>query len=124
MLFNLLSDLLKINDVLFIIKNNGIISEIRSNSLTINQKEDWITIGDSEGPCHIHINNNSIKTIKFIIEEKPDRTSFSVQFFSENGDRLLGAFLSKMYDEKTLKLSRKLLYDELLTKYGSQIILK
>lgn len=124
MLFEILSDILKIDDVLFILKNNGVVSEIRSNSLPIKQKDDWITIGDSDGPCHMHINQNMIKTVKFITEEKPEKTSFSIQFFSEYNDRLLGAFFTKMYDEKVLKNSRKKLYDHLLQKYGYQINLK
>jgi len=122
MLKEILADLLKIDDILFVIKGGGAVSEIRSNSLGIRQKDQWITIGENDGPCHMHINSESIKKAKFITEEKPERTSFSVRFFDDKDERVLGAFFTKMYDEnKSLKPDRKKLYDEMLSKYGSII---
>ena len=123
MLQDILSDLLKIEDILFVIKSEGAVSEIRSNSLGIRQKEKWITIGDNDGPCHMHINEETIKKAQFVTEEKPERTSFSVRFFNDKDERVIGAFFTKMYDEnKNLKLERKKLYDDLLEKYNSEII--
>ncbi|KAG2472932.1 MAG: hypothetical protein NPMRTH4_1690002 [Nitrosopumilales archaeon] len=123
MLKEILADLLKIDDILFVIKGGGAVSEIRSNSLGIRQKDQWITIGENDGPCHMHINSTAIKNAKFITEEKPERTSFSVRFFDDKDERVLGAFFTKMYDEnKNLKLERKKLYDDLYSKYGSKII--
>jgi len=122
MLLELLSDLVKIDDILLIIKNGGAVSEIRSNSLSIRQKEKWITIGDNDGPAHMHINSELIKSAEFVQEEKPERTSFSVRFFNENGERVLAAFFTKMYDEsKTLISERKKVYDKLNQKYSSKI---
>jgi len=122
MLKEILADLLKVDDILFVIKGGGAVSEIRSNSLGIRQKDQWITIGENDGPCHMHINSESIKKAKFITEEKPERTSFSVRFFDEKDERVLGAFFTKMYDEnKNIKPDRKKLYDEMLSKYGSII---
>ncbi len=119
MLKEILADLLKIDDILFVIKGGGAVSEIRSNSLGIRQKDQWITIGENDGPCHMHINSESIKNAKFITEEKPERTSFSVRFFDDKDERVLGAFFTKMYDEnKILKPDRKKLYDEMFSKYG------
>ncbi len=119
MLKEILADLLKIDDILFVIKGGGAVSEIRSNSLGIRQKDQWITIGENEGPCHMHINSETIKKAKFITEEKPERTSFSVRFFDDKDERVLGAFFTKMYDEnKSLKPDRKKFYDEMLSKYG------
>ena len=121
MLFELLSDIVKIDDVLIITKNSGAICEIRSNSLSIRQKEQWITIGDNDGPAHMHINSKTIKSVEFIQEEKPDRVSFSVRFFDENKDRIVAAFFTKMYDaSKHLIPSRKELYDSLRGKYSSK----
>ena len=57
MLKELLSDIISVDDVLFVIKSNGATSEIRSNSLSIKQKDQWITIGDNDGPCHMHVNH-------------------------------------------------------------------
>ncbi len=122
LLLEILSDLVKIDDILLIIKNDGAVSEIRSNSLNIRQKEKWITIGDNDGPAHMHINSELIKSAEFVQEEKPDRTSFSVRFFNKNDERVLAAFFTKMYDEsKTLISERKKIYDELNQKYSSKI---
>ncbi len=115
----ILSDILKVDDVLFVIKGGGAVSEIRSNSLSIRQKDQWISIGENDGPCHMHINSDLIKKAKFVMEEKPERTSFSVRFFDDKDERVLGAFFTKMYDEnKNLKEDRKKHYDDLFSKYG------
>ncbi len=122
LLLEILSDLVKIDDILLIIKNDGAVSEIRSNSLSIRQKEKWITIGDNDGPAHMHINSELIKSAEFVQEEKPDRTSFSVRFFNKNGERVLAAFFTKMYDEsKSIISERKKVYDNLNQKYSSKI---
>ncbi len=122
MLLELLSDIVKIDDVLLIIRNDGAISEVRSNSLSIRQKEKWITIGDNDGPAHMHIDSELIKSAEFVQEEKSERTSFSVRFFDKNKKRVLAAFFTKMYDEsKTLISERKKVYDELNQKYSSKI---
>ena len=119
MLKDILSDIVSVNDVLMIVKSNGVTSEMRSNSLSIRQNDQWITIGDNDGPCHMHVNNDMIKKAEFVEEEKPERTSFSVRFFDKNDERVLACFFTKMYDEnKNLRLERKKLYDDLLEKYG------
>ena len=61
MLKDLLADIVRVDDVLMIVKSNGATSEMRSNSLSIRKKEQWITIGENEGPCHMHVNDNMIK---------------------------------------------------------------
>lgn len=122
MLFEILSDLVKIDNILLIIKNPGAVSEIRSNSLSIKQKEKWITIGDNDGPAHMHINTELIQNAEFIEEQKPERTSFSVQFFDQDRNRILGAFFTKMYDQNNnLDTNRKQNYDNLRQKYSSKI---
>ena len=122
MLFELLSDIIKINDVLIITKNIGATCEIRSASLSIRQKEKWITIGDNDGPAHIHINSEMIDSAEFIQEQKPDKISFSVRFFDKHNERIIAAFFTKMYDEsKILISSRKELYDSLHNKYSSKV---
>jgi len=99
LLFELLSDIIKIDDVLIITKNIGATCEIRSNSLSIRQKEKWITIGDNDGPAHMHINSEMVDSAEFIQEQKPDKISFSVRFFDKSDDRVIAAFFTKMYDE-------------------------
>jgi hypothetical protein len=122
LLFELLSDIIKIDDVLIITKNIGTTCEIRSNSLSIRQKEKWITIGDNDGPAHIHVNSEMIDSAEFIQEQKPDKISFSVRFFDKHNERVIAAFFTKMYDEsKILISSRKELYDSLHSKYSSKV---
>jgi len=56
------------------------------------------------------------------MEEKPERTSFSVRFFDNNNERILACFFTKMYDEKkNLLEQRKKIYDNMLEKYGQKI---
>jgi len=120
-LLELLSDLVKIDNVLLIVKNTGAVSEVRS-PLTIKQKEKWITIGDNDGPAHLHVNSELIKSAEFIKEEKPERTSFSVRFFDENNDRIIAAFFTKMYDDsKQLIPERNDIYEKLKQKFTPKI---
>ena len=122
MLKEILADIIKVDDVLMVVKSNGATIEMRSNSLSIRQKEKWITMGENDGPCHMHVNNEMIKNAEFVIEQKPERTSFSVRFFDERNERVLGCFFTKMYDEnKMIKSERKKLYDDLNAKYGQKI---
>ena len=122
LLFELLSDIVNVDDVLLITKNSGATCEIRSNSLPIRQKEKWITIGDNDGPAHMHINSEMIKSAEFVKEQRPDRISFSIRFFDINNERLVAAFFTKMYDEsKNLVIEREKLYNSLNQKYSSKI---
>ena len=123
LLLDLLTDIVQVDDVLLIVKSGGAVSEVRSNSLSIRQKEKWITIGDNDGPAHMHLDSELIKRAEFVTEQKPERTSFSVRFFDKNCQIVISAFFTKMYDEnKNLKLERKKLYDNLHQKYNSEII--
>jgi len=121
-IIDILSDLIKVPNVLLVVKNGAAVSEIRSNLLGIKQKEKWITIGDNDGPAHMHLNSELISHAEFIKEEKPERISFSVRFFDKNNERVLGAFFTKMYDEnKQLRTERVKIYDALNEKYDSKI---
>ena len=122
MLKELLSNIIQVDDVLIIVRSEGAIIEMRSNSLGIRQKDKWITIGENDGPAHMHIDSEIIDKAEFVEEVKPERTSFSVRFFDKNGERVLAAFFTKMYDDsKTLNSVRKKVYDELNQKYSSKI---
>jgi putative heme iron utilization protein len=125
MLKDLLSDIIKNDDVLIIVRTEGAIIEMRSNSLTIRQKDKWITIGENDGPCHMHIDSSMIEEARFIKEQKTDRISHSIRFFDKNGEKQFSTVFAKMYDkEMNLILARKKLYDDLFQKYGSKEILK
>lgn len=125
MLKDLLSDIIKIDDVLVIVRSEGAIVEMRSNSITISQKDKWITLGDNDGPCHMHIDSSIISEARFIKEQKTDRISYSIRFFDKNGERQFSTVFAKMYDkEMNLNTNRKILYDNLFQKYGSQETIK
>ncbi len=125
MLKDLLSDIIKIDDILIIVRNDGAIIEMRSNSLNIHQKEKWITIGDNDGPCHMHIDSSLITEARFVQEKRTDRTSYSIRFFDQEGEKRFSTVFAKMYDEKlNLNPQRKKLYDDLFEKYGSQQTIK
>jgi len=122
MLKEVLSDLASVDEILFVIKANGATGEIRSNGLSVREREKYINIGDNDGPCHMHINRELIKRAEFVTEQKPERVSFSVRFFDENDERVLAGFFTKMYDEnKGLRPERKRQFDDLSAKYGGKI---
>lgn len=122
MLKEIIHDILQVDDVLFVVKSGGATSEIRSNGLEVRQHNQWVTVGDNEGPCHMHINSEMINSAEFITEQKPERTSFSVRFYNSKDERIMAAFFTKMYDEnRQLKESRKNLFVSLEQKYGKRI---
>ena len=124
MLYEILADLVEIENVLFIVKSNGAVSEIRSNMLNIRQKEKWINIGENDGPCHMHVNSELIKKAEFVKEQKPERISFSVRFYDENDERVLAAFITKMYDDTMNIIPERLKsYEGLFEKYGSKDVI-
>ena len=121
MLKDLLSDLVQIDNILFIVRTGGAITEMRSNSLNLRQKDNWITIGDNDGPCHMHVDTNTVAKAQFVKEQKENRTSYSIRFFGNQGEKLMSAVFSKMYDDNmNIKPDRIKLYDDLFQKYGSK----
>lgn len=121
MLKDLLSDIVQIDDILLIVRTGGAITEMRSNSLNLRQKDNWITIGDNEGPCHMHVDTNTVTKAQFVKEQKENRTSYSIRFFDKEGEKLMSTVFSKMYDDNmNIKPDRIKLYDDLFQKYGSK----
>ena len=124
MIKDLLSEIIKVDDVLLIVRTQGAIIEMRSNSLSIRQKDKWITIGENDGPSHMHIDSSMIEEARFIKEQKTDRVSHSIRFFYIIGEKQFSAVFAKMYDkEMNLILTRKKLYDDIFQKFGSKDIL-
>ena len=121
LLKDILDDIVKIDDILLIVRTGGAISEMRSNFLTLRQKDRWITIGNNDGPCHMHVDASAITSAKFVREQKENRVRYSVRFFDAAGEKVLSAVFSKMYDDNmSVKPDRAKLYDELFQKYGSK----
>lgn len=121
-ILQILLDILKVDDVLFVVRGRGAVSEIRSNSLHARQKDKWITIGDNDGPCHMHLDSELICEAQFVTRKKPERTVFAVEFYDASRERALGAFFTKMYENGRIVEQRKRLYDDLVSKYGSSRI--
>ena len=118
---DILSDIVKTDDILLIVRTGGAISEIRSNSLTLRQKDNWVTIGDNDGPCHMHLDTNTIASAQFAREQKENRVSYSVRFFDKGGAKTVSAVFSKMYDESMrIRPDRLKAYEDLFRKYGSK----
>ena len=121
MLRDLLSDLIQIDNVLLIVRTGGAITEMRSNSLNLRQKDNWITIGDNDGPCHMHVDANTVAKAQFVKEQKENKTSYSIRFFDNKGEKIMSAVFSKMYDDMmNIKPDRIKMYDDLFQKYGSK----
>ena len=121
MLKDLLSDIVKIDNILLIVRTGGAITEMRSNSLSLRQKDNWITIGDNDGPCHMHIDTSTVAKAQFIKEEKENKVSYSIRFFDKDGQKILSAVFSKMYDDNmNIKPDRLNLYNDIFQKYGSK----
>lgn len=121
-LYDLLADIVAVDNVLFIVKSDGATAEIRSNSLEIRKSDKWITVGSNDGPAHMHVNSEHIASAKFVREKKSEKTSFSVRFFDSRGRRILAAFFTKMYDEyDNLIPWRRRQYEELFTKYSGDV---
>ena len=121
MLKDLLSDIVQIDNILLIVRTGGAITEMRSNSLNLRQKDNWITIGDNDGPCHMHVDANTVAKAQFVKEQKENKTSYSIRFFDNKGEKLMSAVFSKMYDDKmNIKQDRIKMYDDLFQKYGSK----
>ena len=90
--------------------------------LVLDKRTNGITIGDNNGPAHMHINSESIKSAKFVEEEKPERVSYSIMFFDKDEKRILAAFFTKMYDpSKSLITERKKIFDALKKRYSIKI---
>jgi len=120
LLKDLLSDIVKIDNILLIVRTGGAICEMRSNSLTLRQKDNWITVGDSDGPCHMHVDTSAVTRAQFVKEKKENRTRYSIRFFDKDGEKMASAVFSKMYDEgMNANQDRVKLYDDLFQKYGS-----
>ena len=65
-----------------------------------------------------------IKKAEFVKEQKPERISFSVRFYDENDERVLAAFITKMYDDEMNIIPERLKsYEELFEKYGSKDVI-
>ncbi len=122
MLVDLLRDIVKEENVIVSVNTGGAIIEMRVNKdLPFRVRENWITIGDDQGQCHMHINRSEINEAKFVKEEKQNRTSYSIRLLNAKGDRVLAVFFTKMQDGDGNPIRERVeRYEQIFKKYGSR----
>ena len=121
--YNLIADILKVDDVLLSINSGGGICEARVEKATpFKIKERWATIGDDRGPWHIHLNVEKVKEARFIREPRADgKDSYSIRYFDTEGKLSMRANFTKMYDNSGNSIKEKAeRYYEIFRKYGSK----
>lgn len=125
MLEDLLNDILKEENVLVSINVGGAIIEMRVNKdLQYRTRENWITIGDNDGPCHMHINKNEVKEIRFVRGKKETKTSYSIRLMNAKDERLIAVFFTRMQDENGNPVKERIeRYEYIFKKYGSKEVI-
>lgn len=120
--YDILKDIVQIPNILMVVKSGPAVAEIRSHGLALRSSEEWITIGENDGPAHMHLRISGVHSIKFVREQKPNRTSYSVRFLDDADQRILAAFFTKMYDSDMRIVSSRLsLFDTLEKRWNSRL---
>jgi len=125
MLEDLLNDIIKEENVLMSVNTGGAVIEMRvGKEVSFRIKENWITIGDNEGPCHMHINKNEINEVRFVKEDKQTRISYSIRLLNARGERMIAAFFTKMHDDHGRPIKERVeRYEQIFRKYGSREVI-
>lgn len=125
MLEELLSDIIKQENVLMTVNAGGAVIEMRANpDLPFKVSNNWITIGDNDGPCHMHINKDEVREVRFVKEQKENRISYSIRLMNGKGERLLGIFFTKIQDENGNMIKERVeKYENIFKKYGSKEVI-
>ncbi len=121
----LLKDILNEENVLMTVNTGGAIIEMRLNKdMPFRSSEGWFTIGDDRGPCHMHINRNEVDHIRFVREQKENRTSYSIRLMNAKGERLVAAFFTKMSDAGGNPVPERVeRYEQIFRKYGAREVI-
>lgn len=120
--YEILKDIVQIPDILMVVKSGPAVAEIRSHGLTLRSSKEWITIGENDGPAHMHVRISGVHSIKFVREKKPNRTSYSVRFLDDSGERVLAAFFTKMYDsDMKIITTRMTLFDDMEKRWEAEL---
>ena len=125
MLEDLLKDILEEENMLMTVNAGGAVIEMRLNKgMPFRVRENWITIGDDSGPCHMHINKSEVREVRFVKEDKQTRISYSIRLLNAKGERLVAAFFTKMYDENGNVIRERIeRYESIFKKYGSREVI-
>lgn len=125
MLEDLLKDILEEENVLMTVNAGGAVIEMRlTKGMPFRVRENWITIGDDNGPCHMHINKSEVMEVRFVKEDKQTRISYSIRLLNANGERLVAAFFTRMYGKNGNPLKERIeRYENIFKKYGSKEVI-
>ncbi|HEU4469068.1 MAG TPA: ChuX/HutX family heme-like substrate-binding protein [Nitrososphaeraceae archaeon] len=126
LIYQLVSDLIDIDDIMLSVNSGSGICEVRpERGLPVRIKDKWMTIGKEEKSWHIHLNLDNVKTAKFVTEIRDSgMNGYSVRFFDSKGNIVMRANFVKMYDDNgNLRSANLNIYDELFTKYGKNQVI-
>jgi Haem utilisation ChuX/HutX len=122
----LVSDILKIDNIMFSVNSGSGICEVKSErGLPVRVSDKWLTIGNDDKPWHIHLNLENVTMAKFVVEERQSGTNgYSIRFFDSQRNIIMRANFVKMYDGNANLISKKYeRYDELFKKHGNRKII-
>ena len=126
LIYELVSDLLDIDDIMLSVNSGSGICEVRpERGLPVRIKDKWMTIGKEENHWHIHLNLDNVKTARFVTEIRDSgMNGYSVRFFDSKGNIVMRANFVKMYDDNgNLRSANLNIYNELFTKYGKKQVI-
>ena len=122
---SIINDALLLDNTMISVKSEGAVAEVKlEKGLPFRIREQWATLGDENGPWHLHINTEETKKAKFITETMANgRNSYSIRFFNSKDVLVLRINFMKMYNQNNELLKENLsMYEDLYTKYGRKDI--
>jgi putative heme iron utilization protein len=123
---SIINDVLLLDNTMISVKSDGAVAEVKlEKGLPFRIREQWATLGDENGPWHLHINIEETKKAKFITETMANgRNSYSIRFFNSKDALVLRINFMKMYNKNNDLLKENLSrFEDLFTKYGRKDIL-
>ena len=123
---SIINDALLLDNTMISVKSDGAVAEVKlEKGLPFRIREQWATLGDENGPWHLHINIEETKKAKFITETMANgRNSYSIRFFNSKDALVLRINFMKMYNKNNELLKENFSrYEDLFTKYGRKDIL-
>lgn len=123
---SIINDVLLLDNMMLSVKSDGAVAEVKAEKgLSFRVREQWATLGDENGPWHMHVNMQETKTARFITETMGNgRNRYSIRFFNSKDDLVLRINFMKMYNQNNELVKENLSrYEDLYTKYGGKGVL-
>lgn len=123
---SIINDALLLDNTMISVKSDGAVAEVKlEKGLPFKIREQWATLGDENGPWHLHINIEETKKARFITETMANgRNSYSIRFLNSKDVLVLRINFMKMYNQNDELLKENLSkYEDLYTKYGGKDII-